>query len=224
MRIKTEQKIEAALSVLLEEGPLSISGLAERVASRLRGRANTMRSALVPLLKQLEEMRIIEHVGSDRFGSKLLDVTPSGFMLLKDALTVYGEGKYLKLESLRKFLVRRAPDLLPLFNLILKIGVREKGQCQSETLIGELLGYCYGLAAPHLPRNWEQLKKQLMDEAVSILIERIPEINKIMSMLTPEDKKTLKKVAKTAIEATEEEIKQMQKTLSQLRGLLNTLT
>jgi len=132
-RVKFSDKLAAAFSILLEKGPLSISSLAEEVSKLVGGKVSTTRSQLSVALEELIEYKLVEEVGSDRFGSRLIDISPYAIVLLLSMLSTGMDFRYMKWESLIKYFERKLPNYVGHVKL-LKIIAEE----WAKTTLGEV--------------------------------------------------------------------------------------
>jgi len=106
------KKLSVAIAVLLEKGPMSISSLAEEVAKIIGGRVTTIRSQLSVAVNELIESGVLMDVGSDKYGSRLVDVSPKGVEILLTMLSAGFDYRYFKWDSLIKYFERRLPHLV----------------------------------------------------------------------------------------------------------------
>lgn len=105
--MRVSDKISVAFCVLIEKGPLSISSLAEEVSKLINSKVSTVRSQITVELPELIKYRLIEEVGTDRFGSRLVDVTPKTISILLMFFASGLEYRFLTWDSLIKYFERK---------------------------------------------------------------------------------------------------------------------
>jgi len=123
-RVSVSEKLSVAIAVLLEKGPMSISSLAEEVAKIIGGKVTTTRSQLSVAVNELIESGVLMDVGSDKYGSRLVDISPKGVEILLTLLASGYDYRYFKWDILIKYFERRLPHLVNYVRL-LKILVEE---------------------------------------------------------------------------------------------------
>lgn len=106
-KIPVSDKLSAAFSVLVEKGPLSISSLAEEVSRLINSKVTTIRAQISVVLPSLIHYKLVEEVGSDRFGSRLIDITPKTISILLASLASGLEYKFLTWDSIIKYFERK---------------------------------------------------------------------------------------------------------------------
>jgi len=111
-RVSVGEKLSAAVAILLERGPMSISSLAEEVAKVTGSKVTTTRSQLSMAVSELVERGILMDAGTDRFGSRLIDLSPRGVALLLTMLATGFDYRYFKWGSLARYFERRLPHLI----------------------------------------------------------------------------------------------------------------
>jgi hypothetical protein len=123
-RANVVEKLSVAMVVLLERGPMSISSLAEEVAKIIGSKVTTTRSQLSMVVGELIRYGILMDVGTDRFGSRLIDLSPHTIATLLSKLASGYDCRYFKWGSLVKYFERRLPHMINYVKL-LKVVVDE---------------------------------------------------------------------------------------------------
>lgn len=118
VKVKLSDKLSTAFYVLLEKGPMSISSVAEEVSKLVGSKTTTVRSQLSVVLPDLLEFGLVEEVGSDRFGSRLIDIAPKSVIILLLMLASGLRYRHLPWNSLIKYFNRRMPHLTKYVELL----------------------------------------------------------------------------------------------------------
>jgi len=132
-RVSVSEKLSVAVVILLEKGPMSISSLAEETAKAIGGKVTTIRTQLSIAVKKLIDFGVLMDVGSDRYGSRLVDISPKGIEMLLTILSSGFDFRYFKWEHLVKYFERCLPQYVKHVKL-LKILAEE----WVKTTIGEV--------------------------------------------------------------------------------------
>jgi len=180
--VGTEAKVEALLKVLCEKGPLSLSSLAEEVAKMLNMKVSTVRSAIVKIVNDLISLGVLKEVGTDRFGSRLIDFTPKGFFVLQRL-------RNFPREYVFKLVKRKVPELIDYVeftfivwdaNEIIEEAIAEwlgiKLEIPKESILNKIKVIAHSANyEPHLPDDWyaEPLKDFMLSKIAEIIEDRI---------------------------------------------------
>lgn len=118
--VSSSDKVEIILKSLCKESPLSLSNLADLLVKMFGMRFSTARSSVNRIVNDLITHDILEEAGTDRRGSKLIEISALGVYMVVSALSTT-KTKYLTIEDLIRFLnkkCREAADILRVYLLL----------------------------------------------------------------------------------------------------------
>lgn len=122
-------KVEIIIKALCEKSPRTINELAENLASRLGLKFTTARSTASRIVSSFLELDILEEAGTDRKGSRLIEISPAGAYVIARNLPDF-KTEFLKKEDVVKLLLRKsskAADALEVYYVLRRETEEELG-------------------------------------------------------------------------------------------------
>ena len=120
--VPTSAKAEIIIEALCKKSPRTINELAEILVNKLGLKFTTARSAVSRIISEFTELDIMEEVGTDKRGSRLIDISPSGAYVIACNLPDL-KTEFLKKEDLIELLRRKnneAADALEVYYMLKK--------------------------------------------------------------------------------------------------------
>ncbi|OYT57474.1 MAG: hypothetical protein B6U76_00790 [Desulfurococcales archaeon ex4484_217_2] len=207
-RVPTAHKYYSMFKFLCENGPASLSEITDHLISEYGMRYSTARPAVTRLYRMLSEYGLVSDVGTDKRGSRVIDLTPKALSILIMMIASYG-ASYLSFHPkiIRPAVKRLCPRLLEKFDDFAKVveeadkyGEKEKGD-PYRRFVSEFFGY----AAP-LEEEFSGKKEytcedvnQAIDAGVEAIISTLDDLEKdfekaMASILMLDLKKEFKEV------------------------------
>jgi hypothetical protein len=123
--------------ISLLDSPLNLASLAERLVEKYGMKYSTARPAVTRIYGRLIELGFICEVGTDKRGSKIVDLSPKGLSILVTFVTSYGSKCVgLNYTLLRKAIERICPELLSSYDDMSKIFelIDAERECEGDPL------------------------------------------------------------------------------------------
>lgn len=234
--ISSSEKAEYVLKKILNEGPLSVADLTEYFIREYNMKASTARSSASSIVNTLIDLDVLEYVGTDKRGSKRVDITPHGIYSLISLYMIPGKTKILSVNDILNALKRKnREDLIPLVKLFITLeDIKKKREFEKEEEeeidILDLLTIGYDVIDKIRISNWDELEESLVDslnEAVKeVFLEKkggVYDLIEFIKNLDREEKRAMIKTLFAMKESIEEEIMELEKMRKMLEELLSTL-
>ena len=240
-RIPTAHKYYSIFKYLCEKGPASLSTITDYLILKYGMRYSTARPAVTRLYKILTEYGLVEDVGTDKRGSRIIDLTPKALSILITTISTYGASYFgFDPEIIKPAIKRLCPELLEKFNDYAKIVKEadkyrkgEKGDPYTR-FVNEFFGYVVPLEEDFSGKRKYSCKdvEQAIDTAIKDIIDTLDrEVKKdfekaiaaIMSLdLRKETREILLKEINELLKKKAKEIRELRRRINILKRILKT--
>ena len=210
--VSASDKVEVIVKALCGKSPRTMNELAKVLEEELGLKFSTARSAISRIVGELIEDDVLEDVGANSKGSRLIDISPTGAYIMSYILPDVKK-KFISKNDLLNFLSRKnseAAEVLEVYYVI-----RKK--------IEELEDYSFGEALTTAAEfedieidNWDELAEELISLCTRE-IERyldkkggILDLREIVSKLSDKAKKVYGKILYAYLDSINEEIKKLE--------------
>ncbi len=241
--ISSSEKAEYILKKILNEGPLSVADLTEYFIREYNMRASTARSSASNIVNTLIDLDVLEYIGTDKRGSKRVDITPFGIQVLTFMFSFPGKTRILSANDVINALKRKnREDLIPLIKLFLTVeNIKHKQRFEEEleefeeeyTDILDFLEFGSELEDRLGTRisDWSDLEESLINTLSETIRElflekkgRLYDLIEFTKNLNEEERRALIKVLFVMRESIEEEIMKLEKIKKMLEEFLSKQT
>lgn len=240
-RVSTAHKYYSMFRYLCEHGPASLSEITDYLISKYGMRYSTARPAVTRLYKMLAKYGLTADVGTDKRGSRIIDLTPKALSILITTIATYGAsylGFYPRI--IRPAIERLCPRLLEKFDDFAKIveeadkyREKEKGD-PYKRFVEEFFGYAVPLEEKFSEKGGYTCED--IDHAINVAVEAIiialDELEKdfekaivsiLMLDLKKESKEILLQKLNELLREKRREIRKLKRRIGILKKVLKTL-